>query len=221
MVPGSFVPEEDQGYIFIANMMPDAVSLERTVAVSDQAVSLIKENPAMSDVAQLDGYSIIDSQNKTNAGLMFASLKPYEERKGKEGTAFAVVADARKKYSRIKEGVVIPLNPPSIPGLGTTGGFEFYIQSKGSGNPQDLEKVIKAFIAKARERKELTGISYFLGLAAAALSRPRPRPGRDSRRAGLDGLRNVAGLLRLFLHLPVHPVRPHLAGDHPGPPGIP
>jgi len=159
MVPGSFVPEEDQGYIFVANMMPDAASLERTTTVSDQGVSLLMTNPAMSDVTQLDGYSIIDSQNKTNAGLMFASLKPYEERKGKEGTAFAVIADARKKFAGIKEGVVIPLNPPSIPGLGTTGGFEFYIQSKGSGSPQDLEKVVKAFIAKSRETKELTGVS--------------------------------------------------------------
>jgi multidrug efflux pump len=159
MVPGSFVPEEDQGYIFVANIMPDAASLERTIAVSDQGVSLLQANPAMSDVTQLDGYSILDSQNKTNAGLMFASLKPYEERKGKEGTAFAVVADARKKFAGIKEGVVIPLNPPSIPGLGTTGGFEFYIQSKGSGSPQELEKLVKAFIAKTRERKELTGVS--------------------------------------------------------------
>jgi multidrug efflux pump len=159
MVPGSFVPEEDQGYIFVANLMPDAVSLERTTAVSDKAVSLIRENPAMGDVAQLDGYSIIDSQNKTDAGLMFASLKPYEERKGKEGTAFAVLAEARKKYAGIKESVVIPLNPPSIPGLGSTGGFEFYIQSKGGGNPQDLEKVAKDFVAKARERQELAGVS--------------------------------------------------------------
>ena len=159
MVPGSFVPEEDQGYIFVANMMPDAASLERTVAVSDQASALLRENPALSDVAQLDGYSILDSQNKTNAALMFASLKPYEERKGKEGTAFAVVAEARKKYAGIKEGVVVPLNPPSIPGLGTTGGFEFYIQSKGGGNPQELEKVTRAFIAKCQEQKELTAIS--------------------------------------------------------------
>ncbi len=159
LVPGSFVPEEDQGYIFVANMMPDAASLERTTGVSDKATSLLRENPAMADVAQLDGYSILDSQNKTNAALMFASLKPYDERKGKEGTAFAVLADARKKYAGVKEGLIIPLNPPSIPGLGTTGGFEFYIQSKGGGNPQELDKVTKAFIAKARERQELAGIS--------------------------------------------------------------
>jgi hydrophobe/amphiphile efflux-1 (HAE1) family protein len=158
-VPGSFVPEEDQGYIFVANMMPDAASLERTTAVSDKAVAALQSNEATSDVAQLDGYSIIDSQNKTNAGLLFVSFKPYEERKGEEGTAFAVVADARRKSVGIKDGVVVPLNPPSIPGLGTTGGFEFYIQSKGSGTPRELEDVVKKFIAKVRERKELASAS--------------------------------------------------------------
>ena len=89
MVPGSFVPEEDQGYIFVANIMPDAVSLERTANASNQARTLLQNNPAMGDVCELNGFSILDSQNRTNAGLMFASLKPYEERKGKEGTAFA------------------------------------------------------------------------------------------------------------------------------------
>ena len=159
IVPGSFVPEEDQGYIFVGNIMPDAASLERTVSVSDQAVKGLLQNPAMGAVTQIDGYSIIDSQTRTNAALMFAALKPYEERKGKEGSAFAVVSDARRRSAGIKEGVVIPINPPSIPGLGTTGGFEFYIQSKGGSTPQDLEKVTRTFIAKARERQELTGIS--------------------------------------------------------------
>jgi len=159
IVPGSFVPEEDQGYIFAVNIMPDAVSLERTTEVSDQAVSLLEKNPAVGDIAQLDGFSLIDSQNKTNAGLLFVSLKPYDERKGKEATAFGVVAESRKAFAGIKDGLVIPLNPPSIPGLGTTGGFEFYIQSKGGGSPQDLDKVVKSVIGKARERKELAGVS--------------------------------------------------------------
>jgi multidrug efflux pump len=159
IVPGSFVPEEDQGYIFVGNLMPDAASLERTVAVSDQAVKSLLQNPAMGAVTQIDGYSIIDSQTRTNAALMFAALKPYDEREGEEGSAFAVVADARKKSAAIKEGLIIPINPPSIPGLGTTGGFEFYVQSKGGGTPQELEQATKAFVAKARERQELAGIS--------------------------------------------------------------
>jgi multidrug efflux pump len=158
-VPGSFVPEEDQGYIFVVNMMPDAASLERTTAVDDKACALLKSIPALSDVAQIDGFSLLDGQNKTNAGMMFASLKPYEERKGQEDTAFAVLADARRKLAGVKEGLLVPLNPPSIPGLGTTGGFEFYVQNKGGGDPHALEETVKNFLAKARQRPELTGVS--------------------------------------------------------------
>jgi multidrug efflux pump len=158
-VPGSFVPEEDQGYIFVANLMPDAASLDRTVAVSDRAYTALKSNPAVGDVAQIDGYSILDGQLKTNAGMMFAALKPFGEREGKEGTAFSVLADMRGKMAAIKESLLVPLNPPSIPGLGTTGGFEFYIQNKGGGDPRALEETVKSFVAKARLRPELTGVS--------------------------------------------------------------
>ena len=159
IVPGSFVPEEDQGYIFVASIMPDAASMERTTAVSDHAVKVLLENPAMEAITQIDGYSLIDSQQKTNTAVLFSTLKPYDERKGEDGTAFAVVAAARKKLAGIKESILIPLNPPSIPGLGTTGGFEFYIQSMGSGSPQELEKVTKEFIAKARENQQLAGVT--------------------------------------------------------------
>ncbi len=159
IVPGSFVPAEDQGYIFVASIMPDAASMERTAAVSDEAVKMLLENPALNAITQIDGYSLIDSQNKTNTSSFFASLKDYGERKGEAGTAFAVIDDARKKLAGVKESILIPLNPPSIPGLGTTGGFEFYIQSMGSGSPQDLQKLTKQFVAKAREDKTLAGVS--------------------------------------------------------------
>ncbi len=159
IVPGSFVPAEDQGYIFVASIMPDAASMERTAAVSDEAVKMLLENPALNAITQIDGFSLIDSQNKTNTSSFFASLKDYGERKGEAGTAFAVIDDARKKLAGVKESILIPLNPPSIPGLGTTGGFEFYIQSMGSGTPQDLQKLTKQFVAKAREDKTLAGVS--------------------------------------------------------------
>ncbi len=159
IVPGSFVPAEDQGYLFVASIMPDAASMERTAAVSDEAVKMLLENPALNAITQVDGFSLIDSQNKTNTSSFFASLKDYGERKGEAGTAFAVIDDARKKLAGVKESILIPLNPPSIPGLGTTGGFEFYIQSMASGSPQDLQKLTKQFVAKAREDKTLAGVS--------------------------------------------------------------
>ena len=159
IVPGSFVPAEDQGYLFGVNIMPDAASLERTTLVSDQAVNILHDNAAVSSVFQLDGYSLIDSQNKTNASVLFTALKPYSERKGEESGAFVVLDNLRRNFTAIKQSIVLPLNPPSIPGLGTTGGFEFYIQSMGSGSSQDLEKITKKFIAKARERVDLAGVT--------------------------------------------------------------
>lgn len=159
ILPGSFVPAEDQGYLFGINIMPDAASLERTTKVSDTAVKILHENDAISSAFQVDGYSLIDSQNKTNASALFVALKPYAERVGEESGAFSVLDNLRRSFFTIKEGIVIPLNPPSIPGLGTTGGFEFYIQSMGGGSSQDLEAITKKFVAKTHERAELAGVS--------------------------------------------------------------
>ncbi len=159
IVPGSFVPQEDQGYILTANLMPDAASLERTVAASDKAVAILKNHPAMGDVAQVDGYSLIDGGVKENAGLAFAALKPMEERKGRQNSAFAVIADTGRQMAGLKETIAFPINPPSIPGLGTTGGFEFYIQNRGGHSAQDLQRVTRLFMAKSRERAELSAVS--------------------------------------------------------------
>ncbi len=159
IVPGSFVPAEDQGYLFGINIMPDAASLERTSTVSDKATDILLENPAVSSVFKMDGYSLIDAQNKTNSTLMFTALKDYSEREDEESGAFAVVENLRRSFSAIKESIVLPVLPPSIPGLGTTGGFEFYVQSMGSGSSQDLENLTRKFIAKAKQRPELAGVT--------------------------------------------------------------
>ena len=159
LVPGSFVPKEDQGYLFVGNVLPDAASLERTIAVSDRAVQLAQSNPAMGDITQIDGFSLMDGSVMSNASLLFAALKPYNEREGKGSDAFSVVQDLGRKFASIKEGMVFPVSPPSIPGLGSTGGFEFYLQNRGSGSPQELEKIARQFVAEAGKRKELSGVS--------------------------------------------------------------
>jgi multidrug efflux pump len=113
----------------------------------------------MGDITQIDGFSLVDGSVMSNGSLLFAALKPYDERGGKGDDSFSVVKDMEQKLSGIKEGMVFPISPPSIPGLGTTGGFEFYIQSRGGGPPQELEKISKRFVAEARKRRELSGVS--------------------------------------------------------------
>ena len=159
ILPGSFVPVEDQGYLFGVAMMPDAASLERTTAADDKATQAMLARPAVSDTAQIDGYSLIDGQYKTNAGLLFITLKPYEEREDPSLSSFALLNDSRKILGSIKDGMLFAVAPPSIPGLGTTGGFEFYLQDTAGGTPQALEEVNRKFLAAARKRPELTSVS--------------------------------------------------------------
>lgn len=158
-IPTSFLPVEDQGYVFGATIMPDAASLDRTESVMNRASNWFQKNPAVHSVAEVTGFSLIDNQTKASAGTLFVSFKPFAERKEPSQQADAILAAAQKEFAGIKEGLVIPINPPSIPGLGTTGGFEFWLQSKGDSSLQKLEEVARAIIAKARQRPELRGVS--------------------------------------------------------------
>ncbi len=157
-IPSSFLPVEDQGYLLGAVIMPDAASLDRTSALSSRAADWFSKQPGVKAVAVPDGYSLIDSQNKSNAGTLFVTLKGFSER-GKGESAADLIAKANKEFSTYREGVVVPVNPPSIPGLGTTGGFEFWLQSTGDGTYPQLEERVRAFIAKAHQRPELRGVN--------------------------------------------------------------
>ncbi len=157
--PSAFVPQEDQGYLFVPYFLPDAASLDRTEVVGKRAADFMMQHPAVENVTQVDGYSLIDSQNKTNRGLLFVSLKDFEEREGEELSALAVIKDAMKNYAGILEGRVLPLNPPSIPGLGVTSGFELWVQQKGGGDYAQLADYVQKIVAKARGIPELARVS--------------------------------------------------------------
>jgi multidrug efflux pump len=157
--PGAFVPEEDQGYLFVPYMPPDAASLDRTEAVGAQAAQFMMQHPAVANVTQVDGYSLIDQQNKTNRGLLFVSLKGFDERESEELSAPAVIQAAAKDYADIKDGRVFPLNPPSIPGLGVTAGFEMWVQQRGSGDYNQLAGYVKQIAAKANQDPRLARVS--------------------------------------------------------------
>jgi multidrug efflux pump len=159
LLPTAFVPAEDQGYVFVPYFLADASSLDRTEAVGNRVAALAREHPAVENVTQVDGYSLIDSQNKTNFGLLFVSLKGYEERQEPGMSADDVLAKLRKETAGFQDGRVVPLNPPSIPGLGVTAGFQIWIEQKGSGTFNDLAGVVDRIIEKAKTRPELAGVN--------------------------------------------------------------
>ena len=159
LLPTAFVPAEDQGYLFVGYFLPDSASLDRTEALGRRVAELTRSHPAVENVTQVDGYSLIDSQNKTNFGLLFVSLKSYEERQGPGMQADDVLAMLRKETAGYQDGLVMPINPPSIPGLGVTAGFQIWIEQKGSGSFTDLAAVVDKIIAKAKTRPELAGVN--------------------------------------------------------------
>jgi multidrug efflux pump len=161
-IPGSFVPAEDQGYVIGVSFLPNAASLDRTQDVNQKARAVFAGQPAVENTLEVDGYSFLDGQLKTNAGAIFVALKDYEERKSKSLQAPAVIEKTSMALSGLREGIVKPVNPPSIPGLGTTAGFEFWIQNRGSGDIARLDAVTKDFIARAKKQPQLQGVATML-----------------------------------------------------------
>ncbi len=164
VLPTSFVPNEDQGYVMAAIIMPDGASLNRTEAVSDRVDRIFEKLPGVDTRTQVPGYSLLDSGFKTNAGTFFVTLKPFAERyasikKAKAENARAVLMGLYRDAKDIRDGLVIPVAPPAIPGIGTTGGFEFWIQDLGGDDPAVLGDLTRKFLAKARHRPELTGLN--------------------------------------------------------------
>jgi len=157
--PGAFVPEEDQGYLFVPYFLPDAASLDRTQDVGTKAAAFMMNHPAVANVTQVDGYSLIDQQFKTDRGLLFVSLKGFDERDEPSLGAPALIKAAAKEYSKIIDARVFPINPPSIPGLGVTSGFEMWVQQRGDGNYAQLADISKQIIAKANKNPKLARVS--------------------------------------------------------------
>jgi hydrophobe/amphiphile efflux-1 (HAE1) family protein len=157
-VPGGFVPPEDQGYLMFSVQLPEGSSLTRTKATTDEVEAIVRAHPAVQDIISFVGYDLIVGQNKSRVASLFVILKPWEERPTRELHAFTVLRKLTHDLRAVPTANVIGFNPPTIPGLSTTGGFEYYIQSRGEGDIQRLNEVAQEFLAKARKRPEFGGI---------------------------------------------------------------
>jgi len=164
ILPTSFVPQEDQGYAMVAIIMPQSASLARTQAVAEQVDAMLAKIEGVDRRSMVTGYSLIDGGFKTNAATFFITFKPFEERyasidAAKAQNARAILTKFYAEAKAIEQAVVLPIAPPAIPGIGTTGGFEFWIQDTAAGSPVELEAQVRTFLERARERPELTGLN--------------------------------------------------------------
>ncbi|MCW8922946.1 MAG: efflux RND transporter permease subunit, partial [Gammaproteobacteria bacterium] len=158
LVPGSFVPAEDQGVVISALMLPDNASLQRTNASGRQLSQMFASNPAAEHVFVIGGRDIIGGSNKPNGGTVFTTFKDWSQR---EADAVALAAQFMGMGMGLADGMALTFNPPPIRGLGAAGGFEVYLQNRDDGDPMKLHEVTQNLISSLQARKEFTRISTF------------------------------------------------------------
>ena len=155
-VPTSFVPEEDQGYFFVIVQGPPGASLQYTTRALDKATAILSQNKDIAGMFSVPGFSFAGSA--PNQGIMFIMLKDISQRHGAAHSVTGIVNGLRGPLMSIGDAFAIPFAPPAIQGLGTFGGFTFELQQKGGGDLNEMETVLQQFLAKARQRKELSGL---------------------------------------------------------------
>ncbi|MGB5008710.1 MAG: multidrug efflux RND transporter permease subunit, partial [Candidatus Dechloromonas phosphoritropha] len=158
IIPGSFVPDEDQGYLISAIMLPDGATLRRTATTGENMRQAIAADPAVMYTFVVSGFDLIGGGNKPNAGTMFIPLHDWSEREAK-------AQDLAGKFMGIgmmqPDGLGLVFNPPPIQGLGTAGGFEVFVQNRVDGDARKLDEVVKNFMAELQKRPEFTRVSTF------------------------------------------------------------
>ena len=159
-IPGGFVPEEDQGFLLVNALLPDAASLERTDAVMKKAEALLAKNEAVEGFNTITGYSLLTGAYSSNMGFFFVQLKEWAERTTEESHANGVVAALNRAFAQeIPEAGVVAFGPPAIPGLGTGAGFTMELQDRSGGSPEYLGQQAARFMEAARKRPEIARIN--------------------------------------------------------------
>ena len=153
VVPGGLVPNEDQGYILGMAILADGASQHRTTAVTDTLTDFVLKDPSVDGIATINGLDITSMAVKSNYGTFFATIKPWDQRKGPGMSADDLTKKVMAVTMMQPEAVVLGFSPPPISGMSTTGGFEGYIQMRGDGTIYDLEKEANAVVAEATAKK--------------------------------------------------------------------
>ncbi len=157
-LPRSFLPDEDQGYVFAGLQLPNAASLQRNDEVSRKIEEMILKAPGVRSVTSVLGFSMLSGAQNTYSSFYWITLKEWADRKAPEEQYEAIKAHLNRELSQIAQGIGFSFPPPAIPGVGTSGGFTFMLEDRAGKDPQFLSDNLAKFLAAARKRPELGSI---------------------------------------------------------------
>jgi len=158
-LPSSFLPDEDQGYVFINMQLPKAASLERTAAASRQVEEILANTPGVQYTTSVVGFSLLSFVRTSYNAFYWVTLKPWSERKTRAEQYQEIKARLNQQLSKLPQGTVFSFSPPAIPGVGTSGGFQFVLEDRSGKDVQFLASNLSKFLAEARKRPEIGMVS--------------------------------------------------------------
>ncbi|MGE5800419.1 MAG: efflux RND transporter permease subunit, partial [Syntrophaceae bacterium] len=158
-LPTSFLPDEDQGYVYAGLQLPDAASLQRTDAVTRKAEEIIMKTPGVKYCTSVVGYSMLSGVANTYSSFFFITLEEWALRKSPEQSYEAIKAHLTRELGGLTEAIAFAFPPPAIPGIGTSGGATFILEDRAGKDLAFLAEQTNKFLDAARKRPELAGVS--------------------------------------------------------------
>ena len=158
-IPGGFLPEEDQGYLFAEVLLPNASSAQRTSAVAAKIEDIIQQTPGVQACSAISGYSMLSGVTDTYSAFFFITLKNWEERKAPNEQYSFIKKSLNRELSQINEGIAFAFSPPAIPGIGTAGGVTFILEDRSGQDVAFLTQNMKTFMQAVRKRPEIASVS--------------------------------------------------------------
>ncbi|NYE29164.1 multidrug efflux pump [Rhodanobacter sp. K2T2] len=157
-VPTGFVPAQDKQYLVSFAQLPDASSLDRSEAVIRRMSDIALKQPGVESAVEFPGLSINGFTNSTNSGIVFVTLKPFEERRDASLSAGAITAALQQKYAAIQDAYIAIFPPPPVNGLGTIGGFRLQVEDRGDQGFEELYKQTQNLITASQKEPALAGL---------------------------------------------------------------
>jgi HAE1 family hydrophobic/amphiphilic exporter-1 len=158
-LPSSFLPNEDQGYMYAALQLPNSSSLERTEDASRHVEDVLMHTPGVQTCTSIVGFNLLSTAYATYNAFYFVTFKPWPERTKPEEHYAGIIAHLNSELRKVKEGTAFAFSPPAIPGVGTAGGFTFVLEDRAGKDLPFLADNVSKFMAAAGKRKELAGLS--------------------------------------------------------------
>jgi hydrophobic/amphiphilic exporter-1 (mainly G- bacteria), HAE1 family len=158
-LPSSFLPDEDQGYFYINMQLPNAASLERTGAAAKLVEQILANTPGVEYTTSVVGFSLLSFVQTSYNGFFFVTLKPWSDRKSSAEQYQEIKARVNRQLSKLPEGIIFSFSPPAIPGVGTSGGFQFVLEDRAGRDVQFLADNLQKFLAAVHKRPEIGQIS--------------------------------------------------------------